>query len=142
MPHVDAHGAMHMRDNSCHANVARATNYHQSIEGTYLARAAQRRRAVSCEPAQPCACHSGTGESMVFYARRTLRDLTACMHSLSAYILSAQKAKMVGRSPPTRPPRVTATGIDSSGPIGHTRKGFDFCPRTGCEWAYLKRAPT
>ena len=73
--------AMHMRDDSCHAGVARATDHNQGIEGTYLPRAGQRGRAVSCEPAEPCACHSGTGESRMFYARRTLPNLTPCMHS-------------------------------------------------------------
>ena len=77
--------AMRMRDDSCHAGVARATDYYRNIEGTYLARALQRGRAGSCEPAEPCACHSGTGESTMFYARHTLPNLTACIHSPLAY---------------------------------------------------------
>ena len=43
-----------------------------------MARAVQRGRAVLCEPTKPCACHLGTRESMVFYARRTPPNLTAC----------------------------------------------------------------
>ena len=49
---------------------------------------------------------------------------------------------MAARWPPTPSPRVTATGVDSAGPIGHAHKGIDFCPRMGYDWAYLKRAPT
>ena len=64
------------------------------------------------------------------------------MHSLSAHRLCVTEAKMAARWPSTPPSSVTAAGVDSSGPIGHTRKGIDFCPRTGCEWAYLKHAPT
>ena len=109
--------AMHMRGDSCHAGVARATDHNQGIEGTYLPRAGQRGRAVSCEPAEPCPCHSGTGESTVFYARCTLPNLTTCIHSPYSYILSVSKAKMAVRSPHTPSPRVTATGVDSAGPI-------------------------
>ena len=79
---------------------------------------------------------------MAAYARRTQRDLTVCMHSTLAYMLSAPKAKMAARLPPTPPPRVTAAGVDSSGPIGRAHKGINFCPRAGYDWAYLKRAPT
>ena len=134
--------AMHMQGDSCHTNVARATDYYQSIGGTYLTRAAQRGRAAPCQSAHSCAWHLRTGENMMLYACCTMQDLATCIHGLSAYILSVPKVKMAAYSPPTPPPRVTATGVDSSGPIGHTRKGIDFCPRTGCEWAYLKRAPT
>ena len=35
-------------------------------------------------------------------------------------------------------PRVTATGVDSAGPIGRAHKGIDFCPRMGDRWAYLE----
>ena len=134
--------AMHMRDDSCHANVARATDYYQSMGGTYLTCASQSGRAASCELAQPCACHSGTEESMMFYARRTMQDLTACVHSLSAYTLSVPKAKMAARLPPTPPPRVTATGVNSPGPIGRAQTGIGLLARMGYDWAYLKRALT
>ena len=130
--------AMRMRDDSCHAGVARATDYYRNIEGTYLARALQRGRAGSCEPAEPCACHSGTGESTMFYARCTLPNLTTCIHSPYSYILCVSEAKMAARSPPTPSPRVTATGVDSAGPIGRAHKGIDFCPRMGDGWAYLE----
>ena len=120
--------AMHIRDNSCHANVARATDHNQGIEGTYLPRAGQRGRAVSCEPAEPCACHSGTEESMVFYARCTLPNLTTCIHSPYSYILCVSEAKMAARSPPTPSPRVTATGVDSAGPIGRAQTGIAWFP--------------
>ena len=93
--------AMHMRDDSCHAGVARATDHNQGIEGTYLSCAGQRGRAVSCEPAEPCPCHSGTGESTMFYARCTLPNLTACIHSPYSYIICVPEAKMAARSPPT-----------------------------------------
>ena len=75
---------------------------------------------------------------MVFYTRRTLQDLAACMHSLPAYILHMRAEGENGRAFATYPPpHVTAAGVDSAGPIGHTRKGIDFCPRTGYDWAYL-----
>ena len=137
MAHVDAHRPCACETISVMQSVARATDYHQSIGGTYLPRASQRGRAVSCESEQPCACHSGSEESMPTYACCTLQDLTTCMHSISA-----TKAKMAARSPPTPPPHVTATGVDSSGPIGRAQTGIDFCPRMGYDWAYLKRAPT
>ena len=130
--------AMRMRDDSCHAGVARATDHNQGIEGTYLPRAGQRGRAVSCEPAEPCACHSGTGESTMFYARRTLPNLTTCIHSPYSYILCVSEAKMAAHWPPTPSPRVTATGVDSAGPIGRAQTGIDFCPRMGDGWAYLE----
>jgi len=130
--------AMHMRDDSCHAGVARATDHNQGIEGTYLPRAGQRGRAVSCEPAEPCACHSGTGESTMFYARRTLPNLTTCIHSPYSYILCVSEAKMAARWPPTPSPRVTATGVDSAGPIGRAQTGIDFQGRMGDGWAYLE----
>ena len=130
--------AMHMRDDSCHAGVARATDHNQGIEGTYLPRAGQRGRAVSCEPAEPCPCHSGTGESTMFYARCTLPNLTACIHSPYSYMICVSEAKMAARSPPTPSPRVTATGVDSAGPIGRAHKGIDFCPRMRDGWAYLE----
>jgi hypothetical protein len=104
--------AMHIRDNSCHANVARATDHNQGIEGTYLPRTGQCGRAVSCKPAEPCACHSGTGESKMFYAHCTLLNLTTCIHSPYSYILCVSEAKMAARWPPTPSPRVTATGVD------------------------------
>ena len=106
--------AMHMRDDSCHAGVARATDHNQGIEGTYLPRAGQRGRAVSCEPAEPCPCHSGTGESTMFYGRCTLPNLTTCIHSPYSYMICVPEAKMAARSPPTPSPRVTATGVDSA----------------------------
>ena len=130
--------AMHIRDNSCHANVARATDHNQGIEGTYLPRAVQRGRAVSCEPAEPCACHSGTGESTMFYARPTLPNLTTCIHSPYSYILCVSEAKMAARWPPTPSPRVTATGVNSAGPIGRAQTGIGFHPRMGDGWAYLE----
>ena len=45
---------------------------------------------------------------------------------------------MAARWPPTPSPRVTATGVDSAGPIGRAHKGIDFCPRMGDGWAYLE----
>ena len=130
--------AMHMRDDSCHAGVARATDHSQGIEGTYLPRAGQRGRAVSCEPAEPCPCHSGTGESTMFYARCTLPNLTACIHSPYSYMICVSEAKMAARSPPTPSPRVTATGVDSAGPIGRAQAGIDFLGRMGDGWTHLK----
>ena len=89
---------MRMRDDFCHENVARATDYYQSIGGTYLPRDAQRGRAMSCEPAQSCACHSAIEECMPINARRMLRDLTTCMHSLSAYhIICVTEAEIAAR---------------------------------------------
>ena len=129
---------MHMRDNSCHANVARATDYNQSIGGTYLAHTAQRGRAMSCKPAQPCACHSAIEECMPIYARRTLRHLTTCMHSLSAYIICVTEAKMAVHRPPTPPSGVTAKGVDSAGLIGRAQTRIDFRVRMGDGWAYLE----
>ena len=129
---------VHMRDDSCHAGVARATDHNQGIEGTYLPRAGQRGRAVSCEPAEPCPCHSGTGESTMFYARCTLPNLTTCIHSPYSYIPCVSEAKMAARSPPTPSPRVTATGVDSAGPIGRAQTGIGFHPRMGNGWAYLE----
>ena len=118
--------------------MAIAADYHQSTHTTYLPRAGQRGRAVSCEPAEPCACHSGTGESTMFYARCTLPNLTTCINSPYSYILCVSEAKMAAHSPPTPSPRVTATGVDSAGPIGRAHKGIDFCPRMGDGWAYLE----
>ena len=118
--------------------MAIAADYHQSIHTTYLPRAGQRGRAVSCEPAEPCACHSGTGESTMFYARRTLPNLTTCIHSPYSYILCVSEAKMAARWPPTPSPRVTATGVDSAGPIGRAQTGIDFLGRMGDGWAYLE----
>ena len=34
-----------------------------------------------------------------------------------------------------------AVEVDGAGPIGRTRTGIGFLPRTGYEWTYLKRAP-
>ena len=132
--------AMHMRDDSCHAGVARATDHNQGIEGTYLPHAGQHGRAVSCEPAEPCPCHSGTRESTMFYARCTLPNLTtlACIHSPYSYMLCVSEAKMAARSPPTPSPCVMATGVNSAGPIRHAHKGIDFCPRMGDRWAHLE----
>ena len=45
---------------------------------------------------------------------------------------------MAARSPPTPSPRVTATGVDSAGPIGRAQTGIGFHPRMGDGWAYLK----
>ena len=45
---------------------------------------------------------------------------------------------MAARSPPTPSSRVTATGVDSAGPIGRAHKGIDFCPRMGDGWAYVE----
>ena len=53
-------------------------------------------------------------------------------------MLCVSEAKMAARSPPTPSPRVTATGVDSAGPIGRAHKGIDFCPRMGDGWAYLE----
>ena len=92
---------------------------------TYLARALQRGRAGSCEPAEPCACHSGTGEGTMFYARRTLPNLTTCIHSPYSYILCVSEAKMAARWPPTPSPRVTATGVDSAPGSDRTRTDRD-----------------
>ena len=130
--------AMGMRDDSCHAGVARATDYYLNIEGTYLARPLQRGRAVPCEHAEPCPCHSRTGKGTMVYARCTLPNLTTCIHSPYAYILCVSGAKMAARSPPTPSPRVTATGVDSAGPIGRAQAGIDFCPEMGDRWAYLE----
>jgi len=130
--------AMRMRDDSCHAGVARATDYYRNIEGTYLARALQRGRAGSCEPAEPCATRGSTEESTMFYARCTLPNLTTCIHSPYSYIRCVSEAKMAARSPPTPSPRVTATGIDSAGPIGRAQTGIDFHPRMKDGWAYLE----
>ena len=48
------------------------------------------------------------------------------------YILATTKAKMAKyRLSPGLPNRVMATGIDVSGPIGHTRTGIGFVPRRG-----------
>ena len=44
---------------------------------------------------------------------------------------------MAARSPPTPSPRVTATGVDSAGPIGRAQAGIGFHPRMGDGWAYL-----
>ena len=129
--------AMHMRDDSCHVGVARATDHHQGIEGTYLPCAGQCGRAVSCEPAEPCPCHSGTGESTMFYARCTLPNLTTCIHSPYSCMICVSEAKMAACSPPTPSPRVTATGVDSAGPIGCAQTGIDFLGRMGDGWAYL-----
>ena len=118
--------------------MAIAADYHQSIHTTYLPRAGQRGRAVSCEPAEPCPCHSGTGGSTMFYARCTLPNLTTCIHSPYSYILCVSEAKIAARSPPTPSPRVTATGVDSAGPIGRAQTGIDFHPRMGDGWAYLE----
>ena len=74
----------------------------------------------------------------MFYAHRTLPNLTARIHSPYSYILCVSEAKMAARSPPTPPPRVTATGVDSSGPIGRAQTGIDFYPRMGDGWAYLE----
>ena len=130
--------ALRMRDDSCHAGVARATDYYRNIEGTYLARALQRGRAGSCEPAEPCATRGSTEESTMFYARCTLPNLTTCIHSPYGYILCVSEAKMAACSPPTPSPRVTATGIDSAGPIGRAQTGIDFQGRMGDGWAYLE----
>ena len=130
--------AMRMRDDSCHAGVARATDYYRNIEGTYLARALQRGRAGSCEPAEPCATRGSTEESMMFYAHHTLPNLTACMHSPYSYILCVSEAKMAAHWPPTPSPCVTATGVDSTGPIGRASTGIDFLARMGGGWVYLE----
>ena len=45
---------------------------------------------------------------------------------------------MAARWPPTPSPRVTATGVDSAGPIRRAQTGIDFHPRMGDEWAYLE----
>ena len=45
---------------------------------------------------------------------------------------------MATRSPPTPSPRVTATGVDSAGPIGRAQTGIDFPARMGDGWAYLE----
>ena len=45
---------------------------------------------------------------------------------------------MAARSPPTPSPRVTATGVDSAGPIGRAQTGIGFHPRMGDGWAYLE----
>ena len=127
-----------MRDDSCHADVWSATEYYRNIKGTYLARAVQRGQAVSFESAEPCACHSGTGESMVFYARCTLPNLTTCIHSPYSYILCVLEAKMATRSPPTPAPCVTAMGVNSAGPIGRAQTGIDFLGRMGGGWARLE----
>ena len=75
---------------------------------------------------------------MMFYAHHTLPNLTACTHSPYTYILCVSEAKMAARWPPTPSPRVTATVVDSAGPIGRAHKGIDFCPRMGDGWAYLE----
>ena len=38
----------------------------------------------------------------------------------------------------TPSPRVTATGVNSAGPIGRAQTGIDFCPRMGDGRAYLE----
>ena len=43
----------------------------------------------------------GPGESMMFYARCTLPNLTTCMHSPYSYILCVSEAKMAARLPCT-----------------------------------------
>ena len=53
-------------------------------------------------------------------------------------MLCVSEAKMAARSPPTPSPRVTATGVDSAGPIGHAQAGIDFQGRMGDGWAYLE----
>ena len=53
-------------------------------------------------------------------------------------MICVSEAKMAARSPPTPSPRVTATGVDSAGPIGRAHKGIDFCPRMRDGWAYLE----
>ena len=45
---------------------------------------------------------------------------------------------MAARLPPTPPPCVMATGVDSSGPIGRAQTGIDFYPRMGDGWAYIE----
>ena len=40
--------------------------------------------------------------------------------------------------PTTPPPRVTAPGVDSAGPIGRAQAGIDFLGRMGDGWAYLE----
>ena len=132
--------AMHMRDDSCHAGVARATDHNQSIEGTYLPCAGQRGRAVLCKPADRAMrpCHSGTRENTMLYTQCMLLNLTACIHSPYSYMICVSEAKMAARSPPTPSPCVTATGVDSAGPIGRAHKGIDFCPRMRDGWAYLE----
>ena len=45
---------------------------------------------------------------------------------------------MAARWPPTPSPRVTATGVDSAGPIGRAQAGIDFLGRMGDGWAYLE----
>ena len=45
---------------------------------------------------------------------------------------------MAARWPTTPPPRVTATGVDSAGPIGRAQTGIGFHPRMGGRWAYLE----
>ena len=40
--------------------------------------------------------------------------------------------------PTTPPPRVTAPGVDSAGPIGRAQTGIGFYPRMGDGWAYLE----
>ena len=74
----------------------------------------------------------------MFYARCMLPNLTACIHSPYSYILCVPEAKMAARTPPTPSPRVTATGVDSVGPIGRAQTGIDFHPRMGDRWAYLE----
>ena len=118
--------------------MAIAADYHQSIHTTYLPHTGQCGRAVLCEPAEPCACHSGTRESMMFYTCSMLPNLTTCMHSPYSYILCVSEAKMAACSSPTPSPRVTATGIDSAGPIGRAKTGIGFHPRMGDRWAYLR----
>ena len=75
------------------------------------------------------------------YARRTLWHLTTCTGSLFVYRLSPSETETAAHSPPTPATRVTAVEVDGAGPIGRTRTGIGFLPRTEYEWTYLKRAP-
>ena len=78
------------------------------------------------------------GRQNVLHTICMLLNLTTCIHSPYSYILCMSEAKMAVRSPPTPSPHVTATGVDSAGPIGHTQTGIGFHPRMGDGWAYLK----
>ena len=40
--------------------------------------------------------------------------------------------------PTTPPPHITATGVDSAGPIRRAQTGIDFLGRMGDRWAYLE----
>ena len=142
MPKVDAHGpcacetipAMQAwREPRIITITLRGLTWHALFSAGELGRANLQSHAHS---------HSGTEESMMSYAHHTLPNLTACMHSPYSYILCVSEAKMAARWPPTPSPRVTATGVDSAGPIGFAQTGIGFHPglRMGDGWAYLVRS--